>query len=83
MPGLSIPWGPLARVCLASIPIFAFYPLRSWADGVTGFLVSCLGMLVLFVAAVRVLHVLGDEEKKLLDASPWRALRLAGRVLSG
>jgi O-antigen/teichoic acid export membrane protein len=83
VPGLSIPWSHLVRVCLASSPILLFYPLRSWAGGMIGFLVSCLGMLVVFVAAIRVLRVLGDEERELLEGSPWRALRIACRVLAG
>ena len=83
VPGLAVPWSHLARVCLASCPIFVFYFLRPWAGGIVGFLVSCLGMAVVFAAGVRTLRVVGDEERALMEASPWRALRVAARVLSG
>jgi hypothetical protein len=39
-------------------------------------------MVIVFVIAVRVLRVVGDEERALLEASPWRFLRIAVRVLS-
>jgi O-antigen/teichoic acid export membrane protein len=82
VPGLAVPWGHLAKVLAASSVILLVYPLRAWADGPAGFLALCALGGLLFVIAARMARVLGQEEKMLLDASGWRAMRLLGRLLS-
>lgn len=81
VPGLSVPWTHLAKVLAASGVILLAYPLRWWADGAVGFLaLSALCVLLFFIAA-RIARVLGEEERRLLDGSGWRAMRLLGRLL--
>jgi O-antigen/teichoic acid export membrane protein len=82
VPGLRIPWGHLGRVLAASCSIVLVYPLRPWVGGPVGLACACAGCCILFTAAGRLLKVLGDEEREVLMASNWGALRLAARVLS-
>jgi O-antigen/teichoic acid export membrane protein len=81
VPGLSVPWRHLARVLAASGVILLAYPLRAWADGAAGFLALTALCVALFVVAARTARVLGLEEKRLLDESGWRAMRVLGRLL--
>jgi O-antigen/teichoic acid export membrane protein len=80
--GLSIPWDYLAKMCLASSPILLFHFVRPWAGEAGGFAGSCAGVFLVFVAAIRILNVMGDEERHILEASPWKVLRVISRVLS-
>jgi O-antigen/teichoic acid export membrane protein len=82
VPGLQVPWGHLGKVLAASCSILLIYPLRSWAGGASALLCACVASGILFVVAVRLLRVLGDEERDVLLGSNWRAMRFVAKVLS-
>ncbi len=81
MPGLTVPWGFLAKVLAASSIILLAYPVRSLGDGPIGLAALSAGCAIAFVISARLTRLLNEEEKALLAGSSWRTVRLMGRLL--
>ncbi len=75
---ITIPWGFISRMYLASAPMLLLFPVRGRVTSPVSLLLLCGAMAVLFYAGVRVFRVFREEEKSLLERSnlPFRNIIL-------
>jgi O-antigen/teichoic acid export membrane protein len=76
--GIVIPWPFIARMYLASAPLALFVPLKNRIDSPAMLLGLCALVGLTVLAGLRVVRVIGEEEKDLLARSnlPMRGLIL-------
>ena len=81
--GIRVPFRFILRCFAASSPVAILIPFLPSIRTPVGFILATLGVLPLFLAGFKVMKVIGEEERKLIDSIPLPLLGKAVRFISG
>lgn len=78
---VPVPWKFLGKCYLASAPLLLLLPMRSIAGRPAGFLLLLLIAVTIFLVSVRMVRLIGPEERELIERSSLPGRRLLERWL--